>query len=70
MAFSVVFDDVFIFQKFDANGKLLFQFGIRGRNDGEIWYPTGIAVDRNNLIYVADHGNHRMQVRLFLKKDL
>lgn len=49
-------------QKFDANGKLLFQFGMRGRNEGEIWYPTGVAVDQYNSIYVADHGNHRLQV--------
>ncbi|XP_066923887.1 E3 ubiquitin-protein ligase TRIM71-like [Clytia hemisphaerica] len=49
-------------QIFDQNGKLLRQFGSRGKNDGEIWYPTGICVDKNDDIFVADHGNHRIQV--------
>lgn len=35
---------------------------MRGKDDGEIWYPTGVAVDKYNNIYVADHGNHRIQV--------
>ncbi|XP_065647014.1 E3 ubiquitin-protein ligase TRIM71 [Hydra vulgaris] len=48
-------------QVFDVNGKLLHQFGVRGKDDGEIWYPTGIAVDKYSNIYVADHGNHRIQ---------
>ncbi|XP_065070731.1 E3 ubiquitin-protein ligase TRIM71-like [Rhopilema esculentum] len=47
---------------FDKNGKLLHQFGKRGKADGEIWYPAGLAVDETGNIYVADHGNHRIQV--------
>ncbi|XP_057317711.1 E3 ubiquitin-protein ligase TRIM71-like [Hydractinia symbiolongicarpus] len=46
---------------FDVNGKLLSQFGVRGKDDGEMWYPTGVAVDKQLNIYVADHGNHRIQ---------
>ena len=50
-------------QIFDQNGKLVRHFGSRGKNDGEIWYPTGVAVDSDNNIFVADHGNHRVQVQ-------
>ena len=48
---------------FDKNGKFLYEFGSRGKNDGELWYPAGVAVDDDGRIYVADHGNHRIQVR-------
>ena len=51
-----------VFQIFDKNGKLLSKFGKRGKGDGEIWYPAGVAVDDDKNIYVADHGNHRIQV--------
>ena len=44
---------------------MLYQFGTRGKGDGEIWYPAGVVVDASGNIYVADHGNHRIQVRLF-----
>ena len=50
------------FQIFDKNGKLLSKFGKRGKGDGEIWYPAGVALDDDGSIYVADHGNHRIQV--------
>lgn len=40
----------------------MYQFGTRGKADGEIWYPAGVCVDKSGHIYVADHGNHRIQV--------
>lgn len=49
-------------QVFDNNGHLMYQFGTRGKADGEIWYPAGVCVDKSGHIYVADHGNHRIQV--------
>eukprot|EP00794_Sanderia_malayensis_P018206 gene18206-20024_t len=49
-------------QVFDKNGKLMYEFGSRGKGDGELWYPAGVAVHEDGSIYVADHGNHRIQV--------
>lgn len=49
-------------QIFDTNGRLLYQFGTRGKADGEIWYPAGVCLDKSGNIFVADHGNHRIQV--------
>ncbi|KAL9955084.1 hypothetical protein ACROYT_G036359 [Oculina patagonica] len=49
-------------QVYDASGRLLYQFGTRGKADGEIWYPAGVCVGKSGDIYVADHGNHRIQV--------
>ena len=36
--------------------------GRRGREDDELDTPDGIAVSRDGLIYVADKGNHRVQI--------
>ena len=60
----MITNDIYTSQVFDTNGRLLHQFGTRGKADGEIWYPAGICVDKSGQIYVADHGNHRIQVRL------
>ena len=35
--------------------------GKEGHNDGELYYPTDVAI-KNNLIYVADAYNNRVQV--------
>lgn len=51
------------FQVFDSKGQFLHQFGSRGKADGEIWYPAGVCIDKSGQIYVADHGNNRIQVR-------
>ncbi|EDO47729.1 predicted protein [Nematostella vectensis] len=48
-------------QIYDSEGKMMRQFGIRGKGDGEIWYPAGVAVDKSGNIFVADHGNNRIQ---------
>ena len=35
----------------------------KGRNNGELWNPAGIALDRTrNEVYVCDLGNRRIQV--------
>ena len=47
---------------FDTNGRLLHQFGTRGKADGQIWYPAGVCMSESEHIFVADHGNHRIQV--------
>jgi DNA-binding beta-propeller fold protein YncE len=50
-------------EKFDSNGNYLTQWGSYGTNNGQLEYPEGIVVDSSgNFIYVADEGNHRIQV--------
>ena len=58
------------FEVFDTKGHLLRQFGTRGKADGEIWYPAGVCIDKSGRIYVADHGNNRIQVRNFLQSSI
>src|SRR5262249_11080912 len=37
------------------------QWGKTGRGDGELTFPTGLAVGPDGLVYVADNGNRRIQ---------
>ena len=48
-------------QVFDQDGHLVFQFGDSGSHYGQFKDPAGIWIDRQNRIYVADTGNHRVQ---------
>jgi DNA-binding beta-propeller fold protein YncE len=54
-------------QKLDSNGRLLAMWGrnggdgTSGRQPGELGDPRGIEVDRWGNVYVADHGNARVQ---------
>ncbi len=48
-------------QKFSADGVFLDKWGIAGKGDGEFDFPTGIAVDNNGNVYVADSGNDCVQ---------
>ena len=50
-------------QVFDSDGEFLFTFGSHGEGNGQFNAPTGIAVDENDNIIVADWGNCRIQVR-------
>lgn len=43
----------------ESNLKL--SFGSQGEEDGQFWFPNGIAVDSQGRIYVADSNNGRMQ---------
>jgi DNA-binding beta-propeller fold protein YncE len=47
---------------YDAERKLLFQFGGKGNGLGELLFPLGIASAPDGKIYVADSGNHRFQI--------
>ncbi len=48
---------------FDAKeGKFLFDFGGRGVEDGQLNWPTNIAVDKDGKLYVMDTFNFRAQV--------
>jgi len=49
-------------EKFDGNGKLLMTWGSLGQNDGQLYNPTGMAVQfPSGNVYVVDTGNHRVQ---------
>ena len=49
-------------QKFSPQGKFLLQFGGHGQQPGRFVRPQGLAVDRDDRVYVADACNHRVQV--------
>lgn len=49
-------------QVFDSEGDYLYSFGSNGEGNGQFNAPTGVAVDRNDNILVADWGNSRIQV--------
>lgn len=41
----------------------MFKFGSHGEGNGQFNAPTGVAVDANGNIIVADWGNSRIQVQ-------
>lgn len=61
-------------QKFDNNGKFLTKWGTNngsghldplenwGEDSGDIFLPTGISIDQNDLVYVTDTSNNRVNV--------
>lgn len=49
-------------QVFNAEGEFLLKFGSNGEGNGQFNAPTGVAVDVNGNIIVADWGNSRIQV--------
>lgn len=49
-------------QVFNTDGELLLKFGSNGEGNGQFNAPTGVAVDANGNIIVADWGNSRIQV--------
>jgi hypothetical protein len=48
--------------KYDPNGKWIKNWGSTGTEPGQFRVVHGIAIDRNNLVYVADRDNRRIQV--------
>ncbi|MDA8002371.1 MAG: 6-bladed beta-propeller, partial [Alphaproteobacteria bacterium] len=47
---------------YTLEGELIHQFGAQGSDPGRFDYPCGVCVDDNELVYVADYGNKRVQV--------
>ncbi len=47
---------------YDQNEKFLFQFGGKGDQPGQLFYPVGIDIGKDGLVYVADSGNYRIQI--------
>lgn len=50
-------------QVFTTEGELVLKFGSNGEGNGQFNAPTGVAVDVNGNIIVADWGNSRIQVQ-------
>ena len=48
--------------KFDKDGKFLDSWGERGNQPGNFNTPHSLVIDSNDVIYVADRGNSRIQV--------
>ncbi len=49
-------------QKFDADGRYVYQWGQHGTEPGQFLRPQGMAMDDNDQLWVADASNHRIQV--------
>ena len=47
-------------QAFTAEGRFLKKFGRRGKGRGEVWYPSGVAIDSSGMVYVSEVGNDRV----------
>jgi peptidylamidoglycolate lyase len=47
--------------KFSSTGKYIKAWGTYGKKPGQFIIPHGIAIDKNNIIYVADRQNNRVQ---------
>lgn len=55
-------------QIFNDKGQLLLFFGKIGKGRGDLWLPAGMHI-RNDLIYVADQYNYRIDIYKFLGGD-
>ncbi|XP_008548372.1 B-box type zinc finger protein ncl-1 [Microplitis demolitor] len=55
-------------QIFDKTGEFKSQFGIPGKEEGQLWYPRKVAVMRNcGKFVVCDRGNERSRMQIFTK---
>lgn len=56
------------FKVFEKTGTFKFQFGIPGKDEGQLWYPRKVAVMRTTGKYVVcDRGNERSRMQIFTK---
>ena len=47
---------------FENDGKFVKSVGGQGNGNGQFHEPWSIEVDQNNILYVADSKNHRVQI--------
>ena len=47
---------------FTKQGKFIISFGSKGRGDGQFYFPAGLAIDSDGVLYVCDSSNDRIQV--------
>lgn len=48
-------------QVFDADGRFLAEWGVRGQEPGQLYEPFGIGLDPDGTLLVAEFGNNRVQ---------
>ena len=46
-------------------GRFLYEFGKHGTGNGELYHPTGLAVDKTGHLLVCLENNHRVQIFTF-----
>jgi len=55
-------------QVFEKNGTFRYQFGIPGKEEGQLWYPRKVAVMKSSgKFVVCDRGNERSRMQIFTK---
>lgn len=53
---------------FEKSGTFKFQFGVPGKDEGQLWYPRKVAVMRpSSKFVVCDRGNERSRMQIFNK---
>lgn len=54
-------DEAAAIQAFDSDGQFLAAWGAHGSGDGQLIDPSGLAIDGDGDVWVADFGNNRVQ---------
>ena len=54
--------DLHMIKVFDSRGEFLYSFGEHGRNPGEFYCPQGLAAGPDNVLFICDSKNKRIQV--------
>jgi len=55
-------------QVFEKNGTFRYQFGVPGKEEGQLWYPRKVAVMKSSgKFVVCDRGNERSRMQIFTK---